>query len=86
MPIILPTPEELAELDWHKRDKVVRAARRLLREYGAALTVDLPAEPRAISAEAQRRDDIVWGERVRAEARALLEQWGADPNAKWRAV
>lgn len=71
MPVALPTPDELARMDWYQRERAVRTARHLLRAYGGALTADLPKPPRPLSAEAQRSGDAVWGEQVRAEARRL---------------
>ena len=71
MAVVMPTPEEFARLDWHKRDKAIRAARALMRGYGAAMADDMTADALRPSAEARARADRAWGERVRAEARAL---------------
>jgi hypothetical protein len=70
MPILLPTPDELADLDWHKRDKAVRAARALLRGYGVHVE---PAD-RVRWREGRERyaaRHAAWAESVRAEARRL---------------
>lgn len=34
MPVILPTPDELASLPWHTRDRVLRRLRAYKREVG----------------------------------------------------
>lgn len=71
MPVILPTADELAQLDWHKRDRAVRAARNLLRAYGDAVEPVAPAKRYRLT-DAQRAErEWAWGEAVRAEARRL---------------
>lgn len=71
MPVALPTPDELARMDWHKRDKVLRAARRLLAAYGE-ITVPVPKSQRyALTPEQREAREAAWGEQVRAEARRL---------------
>ena len=69
MPLTVPTPAEFAALDWHKRDKALRTMRRLIRAYGEF--VDETPTRTALSARARAERDAEWGERVRAEARAL---------------
>lgn len=70
MPVILPTPDELVALDWHKRDKAIRAARALLRGYGAHVE---PADGTRyrLRKAAKERAWGQWAEEVRAEARRI---------------
>lgn len=71
MPLMLPTPTELAAMSWHKREKAIQRARRLLRDYGDVFADDMTEDLMLPSAEARRRADVAWGEQVRAEARRL---------------
>ncbi len=72
MPVTFPTPEEFLHLPWHKRDRAIRAARGLLRQYGGMVeeAVVPPARTR-LSAEALRQRHWEFGEAIRAEARRL---------------
>lgn len=69
MPLILPEPHEVVRMDRRQRDMVIAR----LRAYERALGVYLgPAKPRtALTEQARAERDRAWGERVRAEARAL---------------
>ena len=69
MPILLPEPHELAHMDRRQRDRVIAR----LRAYERALGVYLgEAQPRTrLTAQAIAEREQAWGERVRAEARAL---------------
>jgi hypothetical protein len=76
MPFVLPTPEELARMDWHKRERVLRSLRAYARQVGAYLE-DAPKR-RALTPEERERREVErrdyereWGERVREEARRL---------------
>lgn len=71
MPILLPTPEEMSRLSWHKRDKVIRACRTLMRAYGEILIEDMTQDGYRPAAEARAKAGVTWGESVRAEARRL---------------
>lgn len=70
MPLILPTPTELAALPWHTRDRVLRRLRAYEREVGLLVT---PADGTRYRAtrEATQRANAAWAEGVRAEARRL---------------
>ena len=74
MPVVLPTPDEMRHLNWHHRDRAILTARQLLRSYGAVVSADCTADGLRTSAEARRRADVEWGERVRDEARRLTNQ------------
>jgi hypothetical protein len=77
MPIAIPTPEELARMDWHKRDRVARTLREYERavgvyvEAGNPRTTRLTDEGRALRAAEIAAREAAWGEEVRAEARRL---------------
>ena len=71
MPLTLPTPEELAALNWYQRDRVLRAARRLLAAYGEHVVPTPPSQRYALTDEQRKARDAAWGEQVRAEARRL---------------
>lgn len=92
MPVILPTPDELAEMDWPKRDKVIRKARALLTEYANAYVEAMPRfyrmteEQREVAEAARRLRDDSWAEREREAARALLALLPDDPEAVSRRV
>jgi hypothetical protein len=87
VPVILPTPDELSAMDWHKRDKVIRKARTLLAEYAAAYVEAMPRwyrmteEQREASAAARALNDEAWAEREREAAEALYAAMPADPQA-----
>ncbi len=77
MAVILPTPAELARMDWYKRDAVLRSIRALERDLGAAFVpADIrryrmtPEQKQQRAAEITARE-AAWGEAVRAEARRL---------------
>jgi hypothetical protein len=72
MPIILPTPEELAQVPWHKRKQVMVKVQRLLQAYQVM--------PIAKSKEDRERSDHLLGELIRAEAKVLLDQMGMHPD------
>jgi hypothetical protein len=74
MPVILPTPDEFSALPWRSRDKALMAARSLLRGYGGAAGVDLTADAYRTRRDRIKAEDIAFGERVRAEARAMQGQ------------
>lgn len=77
MPVLLPTPDELAAMPWHKRDKALAQARRLLASYtdafepGGTRRHRMTEAQKARSAERRRKAAREWGERVRDEARRL---------------
>lgn len=82
---MLPTPEELVLMPWHKRDKALAQARRLMRAYGLAFEEGgyrrrATAEQRARMVEARKARDAEWGARVREEA-LRLESEGAFRDA-----
>ena len=87
MPVILPTPDELAGMDWHKRDKVIRKARTLLAEYAEAYVEAMPRwyrmtdEQREASAAARALSDEMWAQREREAAEAIYAAMPADPEA-----
>ena len=71
MPVILPTPDEFSGLPWRSRDKALMAARSLLRGYGGIAGIDLTADAYRTRRDRIKAEDIAFGERVRAEARAM---------------
>lgn len=72
MPVTLPTPEELVQLPWHKRDRAIRTARALLRQYGGIVEeAVVPPGRTRLSAEALQQRHWEFGEAIRAEARRL---------------
>jgi hypothetical protein len=75
MPIILPTADEIAEMDWRSREKALRRARDLLKDYAYAERLPrlhkMTAEQRAARAAEIAEREAAWGESVRAEARLL---------------
>ena len=87
MPVVLPTPDELAGMDWHARDKVIRKARTLLAEYANAYVEAMPRwyrmtdEQREASAAARALNDEMWAQQEREAAQALLSAMPADPRA-----
>ena len=71
MPVTFPTPEELAAMPWHKRDRVLHRLRCYERDLGL-LVEPVERTGRSAAGEGVKRDyERAWGERVRAEARAL---------------
>lgn len=67
MPTMILTPEEFARLPWYARQKAVNAhIREQRRKY------DAPPQQAALE----------WAAQVRAEATALLEMLGPDPDAE----
>ena len=88
MPLVLPTPDELARMDWPARDKVIRKARALLTEYANAYVESMPRwyrmtdEQREIAEAARRLRDDEWAARERAAAAALLALLPPDPEAE----
>lgn len=78
MPHILPTADELAAMPWHKRDKALANARKVLAEY--RLAFEPMHRTRMTDAQVKRRKAArkaklaKFGELVRAEARALEAQ------------
>lgn len=80
MPILLPDPQEVANMDWHARDKALRRARRLLEGYGD-MVLPADAERWRLSAEGKRIAHADWAAGVREEARILLHDLGPDPAA-----
>lgn len=81
MPVLLPTPDELAVMPWHKRDKALHAARKLLTAYGLAFEparrTRMTEAQRRRNAERRRRQAAKWGESVREEARRLEREMRA---------
>lgn len=76
MPVILPTPDEIARMDWREREKAMQRARRTmaaLREAEAQLDERLER----LWDEAAEG----WAESVVCEARRLQAQMPADPKA-----
>lgn len=75
MPHVLPTADELAAMPWHKRDKALANARRVLAEYNLAFEpfqrTRMSDSQRKRRAEQRRRQAQKWGEQVRKEARRL---------------
>jgi len=78
MPLLIPTPEELARMDWHKRDKVARTLREYERAVGVYVgdgnprTTRLTEEGRELRRKEIAEREAAWGEAVRAEARRLV--------------
>jgi hypothetical protein len=77
MPVILPSPDELAHMHWHSRRRAVMAAERLVAAYHGA-PAPTPAPPlqqspseREASKRRRQQSLIDWGQSVRAEAREL---------------
>ena len=80
MPIILPDPHEVANMEWHARDKALLRARRLLRDYGMlAAPADTVRWRKTV--EAKRIQHEAWASAVREEARILLADMPADADA-----
>lgn len=77
MPVLLPTPDELAAMPWHKRDKALAQARRLLASYteafepGGTRRYRMTPEQRDQRAAARKAELAEWGAAVRAEALRL---------------
>jgi hypothetical protein len=76
VPVLLPTPDELAAMDWHARERAISRARRLLSEYAqrwepVERRYRMTEDERTASAERRAEYDRAWGESVRAEARRL---------------
>lgn len=71
MPVILPTPDEIAAMPWHSRDRAVNAARALLRGYGDLVEPSEPTRWRS-RRDGYRSRHAAWAEGVRAEARRLV--------------
>lgn len=71
-PVVLPSPEELTRLTWWQRDKAIRAARALLRSYGALVeAADMPARRTRLAPEVLAERKRAEGEAIREEARRL---------------
>lgn len=71
MPIAFPTPDELAAMPWHQRDRVLRRLRAYERAVGLYV-VPTERTTRSAAGEGVRRNYLrEWGEQVRAEARRL---------------
>ena len=76
MPIVLPTPDEIARMDWHEREKAMQRARRTIRALRDAESLFDDRLERLWDTAATD-----WAESVRAEARRLLHLMPADPRA-----
>jgi hypothetical protein len=83
MPVILPTPDELALMPWHKRDRALAQAKALLASYsrsfepGGTRRHRMTDAQRQRSVQVRRKREAAWGAQVRAEAKRLeREGWG----------
>lgn len=72
---MVPTPDELAAMPWHKRDKALLQLRSLMSAYGLAFEparrTRMTEAQKARNAARRRKAAQAWGESVRAEARRL---------------
>lgn len=71
MPMILPTPQELACLSWHERARIIRRLRAYMRELDEYVEPVTQTKRTARGAKAIAAYERAWGEQVRAEARRL---------------
>ena len=72
MPILIPTPAEVAAMPWHPRRKALARLRVVVNQYR---DVDLPTE------RMWADDDEGWPEATRNEARRLLAAMPVDADA-----
>jgi hypothetical protein len=83
MPITMPTPEEIAAMPWHERQRVQRIVRQLLISMNGAGDADGRRRRQAM----KKAEVLAWARDVRREAKRLeLQQRvefgrGIDPEA-----
>ena len=76
MPVILPTPDEIARMDWREREKAMLRARRTMAALRQAET-----EVERVLDQTWNDAREGWAEEVRTVATQLAHQMGVDPNA-----
>jgi len=76
MPVILPTPEEVARMDWREREKAMLRARRTMAALRQAET-----EVERVLDQTWNDARTNWAEEVRTVATQLHAKYGDDPNA-----
>lgn len=76
MPVILPTPEEIAKMTWRDREKAQLRARRTLE---ALRTAEAELDSGLDRLWDSARDG--WAEETRVEANRILARIGFDPDA-----
>jgi hypothetical protein len=79
MPILIPTPEEIAQMSWRQREKAKRRAAVALQ---AAKEADRQADAALDHLWDSTRNVADWAVAVRAEARRLYDLVGPDPEAE----
>lgn len=80
MPIVLPTPDELAVVPWHVRDRAIGRAQRLVQQYRGRVVPAQKRERMRLTPEARQQRARQFGESVQAQARAIAERIGVDPD------
>ncbi len=80
MPVVLPTPDELAVIPWHVRDRAIGKAQRLVQQYRGRVIGKAQRERTRLTPEARRERNRQFGESVQAQARAIAERIGVDPD------
>lgn len=75
MPVLVPTPEEVAAMSPLQRQRARQAVARILRETQAALDDVVAASARREQTAAE------WGRAVRDEARRMLADRPAEPES-----
>lgn len=84
MPITIPTPEEIAAMPWHQRQRVQRTVRQLLATLNGVASQDYRTRHKA----KQKAEVLQWARDVRREAKRLERlyavelQPGGDPDAE----
>jgi hypothetical protein len=80
MPVVLPTPDELAGVPWHARDRAIGKAQRLVQQYRGRVISKAQRQRTRLTPEARRMNARQFGESVQAQARAIAERIGVDPD------
>jgi hypothetical protein len=80
MPVVLPTPDELAVIPWHVRDRAIGKAQRLVQQYRGRVISKAQRQRTRLTPEARRMNARQFGESVQVQARAIAERIGVDPD------
>jgi len=80
MPVLLPTPEELAGAPWYARDRAIANAQRLIKAYQGNVVPARPAKRKRMTPDFKKRRDAQRRELVKVEAQRLFDEVGFDPD------